>query len=406
MEYFSSIKLSKIDLSIIVPMYNVEDYILETLNSLRGIQGLNAELILVNDGSTDNTLNVAAEWSKRSTLDIIILDKNNEGLSVARNVGTEKARGEIVAFLDSDDIALSYLYGDAIKSMQAHGADLLVVRGATFDHVTQDVYEFPDYYVWNKIMGGSEFKVLTAEQEPRLARLEPNAAVKLYRKKFLVENEISFPEYLLFEDISFYTKCVLNAKKIALLNKTLLLYRVNRCGQITSSFGKKREDILKVVELTVNEYANKKASDDVWANIVGLLIRMTVWCGQNCAHEDKANFMKKAIVLLTQIPDTAFKKYMNKYAYNNWEVGMCKAFIEKDEKTLALALDGGYPVDPIVEEGVYHQHNHTLESLHQLNVKVDRLISHNVILRSRTILAKSEACRKLYFFIRSKMHKG
>ena len=173
MEWFSDIKNPKIDLSIIIPMYNVEDYIIDTLNSMKGVRDFKVELILIDDGSTDNTLNLTKEWAGNSDFDICILTKENEGPSIARNLGLSKARGELVTFFDIDDIALSYLYTDVINIILSHNVDFCIFRGSSFDHVTQKVHEFPDYYVWDKIMGGAEFKVLTPHQEPRLARLEP-----------------------------------------------------------------------------------------------------------------------------------------------------------------------------------------------------------------------------------------
>jgi len=404
MEWFSDIKNSNIDLSIIIPMYNVEEYIIETLNSMRGVRDFKVELILVDDGSTDNTLNLAKEWASKSDLDTFILSKENAGPSIARNLGLTKARGELVTFFDSDDIALSYLYTDVINIMLSHKVDFCIFRGGSFDHVTQKVHEFPDYYVWDKIMGAAEFKVLTPEQEPRLARLEPSAVVRVYRKEFITSNEIQFPENLFFEDVLFHAKCVLNAKKVALLNKTLLLYRVNREGQTTSSFGKKRQDVLQIIDLIISDYSKMKVSNDIWANLIGLLIRMNVWCSENCTYEDKSNFVKRSLSLFSKLPNDVLEIYMNKYSYNDWETRLCKAFIEKNEKVLNVSAEGGYPIfDNSYESLHFNESKVTLDSIdgkiqhlfsqqkegwahdrfNVLNAKLENLLSQNKELKEK-----------------------
>lgn len=373
MEWFSDIKNPQIDLSIIIPMYNVEDYIIDTLNSMKGVRDFKVELILIDDGSTDNTLNLTKEWAGNSDFDICILTKENEGPSIARNLGLSKARGELVTFFDSDDIALSYLYTDVINIILSHNVDFCIFRGSSFDHVTQKVHEFPDYYVWDKIMGGAEFKVLTPHQEPRLARLEPSAVVRVYRKEFITSNEIQFPENLFFEDVLFHEKCILNAKKIALLNKTLLLYRVNREGQTTGSFGKKRQDILKVIELIISDYSKIRVTDDIWANLIGLLIRMNVWCSENCAYEDKADFVKRSVSLFSEIPKNVIEIYMKEYSYNDWEAKLCKAFIEGNEKVLNISAEGGYPIFDNVQEPFHTYENKV--SLDSIDGKIEHLFS-------------------------------
>lgn len=373
MEWFSDVKNSKVDLSIIIPMYNVEEYIVETLNSMRAVRDFRIELILIDDGSSDNTLKLAKEWVSNNDVDTFILSKENSGPSIARNLGLSKARGELVTFFDSDDIALSYLYTDIINVMLSHNIDYCIFRGGSFDHVTQKVHEFPDYYVWDKIMGAAEFKVLTPHQEPRLARLEPSAVVRVFRKEFITSNGIKFPEKVFFEDVLFHAKCILNAKKVALLNKTLLLYRVNREGQTTSSFGKKRHDILKVMELIISDYSKMRVSDDIWANLVGLLIRMNVWCSENCAYEDKANFVKKSISLFSLLPVNIIEMYMKEYSYNDWERKLCKAFLEKNEKVLNISAEGGYPTFEIADEPLPTNKNKA--SLDSIEGKLEHLFS-------------------------------
>lgn len=373
MECFSNLKSSHIDLSIIIPMHNVEDYIIETLNSMRGVRGFNFELILIDDGSSDNTLELTKDWASNNDFDTLIISKNNEGPSIARNIGIEKARGDLITFFDGDDIALSYLYTEVVDIMLSHEVDFCIFRGGSFDHVTQKVHEFPDYYVWDRIMGGAEFKVLTPHQEPRIARLEPSAVVRVFKKDFLIANEISFPGNLFFEDALFHAKCVLNAKKVALLNKTLLLYRVNRDGQTTSSFGKKRQDILKIIELIILEYKKKQVADYVWANLFGLLIRMNVWCSENCAYEDKKDFVEKSIALISKIPNDVMNIYKDEYSYNDWEVKLCKAFIEKNSKVLNVAAEGGYP--HFDEENHFANSSELNITLNTIDEKIEHLFS-------------------------------
>lgn len=373
MDYYSNIKHSHIDLSIIIPMYNVEDYVFETLNSMRGVHKFKVELILVDDGSTDNTLDIAKDWATKNAIDCRIISKENEGPSIARNIGIKEARGNLITFFDSDDIALSYLYNDIIETMYSHGVDFCIFRGGSFDHSTQRVHEFPDYYVWDRIMEGAEFKVLTLHQEPRIARLEPSAVVRVFKKEFLVANEIEFPKNLFFEDVLFHSKCILNAKKVALLDKTLLLYRVNRDGQTTSLFGKKREDILKIVDAIIDDYDKKQVADYVWANLFGLLSRMIVWCSENCAFADKPFFVKEATRILNRLPVNIMHLYKDEYSYNDWEVKIARAFIEKDQRVLSIAAEGGYPHYP--EDDLVGQYSPHIVSLETIDGKLEHLFS-------------------------------
>ncbi|HCR61522.1 MAG TPA: hypothetical protein DIW66_06445 [Serratia liquefaciens] len=372
MEIISTMNNEHIDLSIIIPMYNVEDYIIETLNSMKGVTDFNVELLLIDDGSTDNTLKKAKEWVESNNKIICrVFSKKNEGPSIARNLGIKESKGEFITFFDSDDIAISSLYNEILNIMKTHDVDFSVSRGISFDHKTQETYEFPDYYVWEKIMGNSELKILTAHQEPRIARLEPSAVVKVFRRDFIVGNSLTFPEGLFFEDVLTHTQCILKSKKIALLNKTLLMYRVNRSGQTTGTFGKKREDILHILELTINEYDNKEVSDYVWANLTGLLLRMTVWCSENCAYEDKKNFVDRSISIFNRLPKEIISTYMKEYCHGDWEYNICLAYVNNDKNVLYTAAEGGFP--HITTGNNFSDNTHV--SLNVINDKLEQLIS-------------------------------
>jgi glycosyltransferase involved in cell wall biosynthesis len=97
--------MSEIQISVVVPMYNSENTIIRTLDSVKAQTALDRilEIIIINDGSTDNSLNEVKKYKKNNSLPINIIDKENEGVSASRNLGMEKSTGNWIAFLDSDD---------------------------------------------------------------------------------------------------------------------------------------------------------------------------------------------------------------------------------------------------------------------------------------------------------------
>jgi glycosyltransferase involved in cell wall biosynthesis len=90
--------------SVIMPAWNVQDYVVKSLDSVLSQEMRDFEIIFVNDGSTDDTLNIATEKLSNCGLPVVIVDQKNQGVSVARNVGLGKARGDYVVFFDADDI--------------------------------------------------------------------------------------------------------------------------------------------------------------------------------------------------------------------------------------------------------------------------------------------------------------
>lgn len=96
------------DLSIIIPVYNVEEYIYDCLYSVLNIDNLNYEIILINDGSTDRSGDIIKEFAKKYH-NIKIIEQENKGLSAARNKGIQNAIGEYILFVDSDDYLLNRL---------------------------------------------------------------------------------------------------------------------------------------------------------------------------------------------------------------------------------------------------------------------------------------------------------
>lgn len=178
---------NKFGISIIMPCYNTEKYIGKTLQSLYDQTLQNFEIVFINDGSTDNTMNMILTCKEKLGDRVKIIDKENEGQSKARNVGLNEALGEYIVFLDSDDYVandyLEVLYKaakEADSDMVLSGQKKVTEDGEVIASIDYPVDKFPGYVV---------------------RRMNPHG--KIYRRAFLDEHNIRFAEGKLYEDNPF-----------------------------------------------------------------------------------------------------------------------------------------------------------------------------------------------------------
>lgn len=217
-------------ISVIVPVYNVQDYIVECLESimLQDLKGI--ELIIVNDGSTDNSIS-NIENIINNAGNIHLINKVNGGLSSARNTGLLHATGEYVLFLDSDDYLekdfLYKLYNEAIE----HDLDI-ACGGNTKFYADNTIYPRirTELLCQGTVTSGQKFLL------DQLNYNDYNMEVwdDLYKRSFLLENNLFFVEGLLHEDEEFTPRALLAAKRVKLVETYGYMYR-QREGSIMSS---------------------------------------------------------------------------------------------------------------------------------------------------------------------------
>ncbi|MDD2362407.1 MAG: glycosyltransferase family 2 protein [Oscillospiraceae bacterium] len=215
-----------IEVSVIVPVYNVEMYLDRCLNSLVNQTLKNIEIIIVNDGSSDNSQNIIDGFMLYDR-NIISITKVNSGLSDARNVGIEKASGEYIGFVDSDDYIDHTMFEKLYSKASDENADIVVCGYYGINDETKrvKVCQTGDMTYYDKSLF----------QEPSLLYInEPFACNKLFRRSLFICSGIRFPSGLIFEDIPTVYSLFTKAKTISKVDEPLYYYIQKREGAITS----------------------------------------------------------------------------------------------------------------------------------------------------------------------------
>lgn len=216
-------------LSIIIPAYNVQEYIVEALDSVFNQVTDDEEVILINDGSTDATLDLAKTFEKNSNYKII--STSNKGLSSARNLGVKHANGEYIYFFDSDDV-LSINFVKKIKKSikNNNNPDLICFSGgAFFDDSYDGGYSLSYERNINKAFssGAEAFTELY-----KVNGLKSSACLYTVRKRFFVDNSLSFKD-ILHEDEEILLPLFFLAGSTVVINDILFLRRVRKNSIMT-----------------------------------------------------------------------------------------------------------------------------------------------------------------------------
>lgn len=223
--------------SVIVPIYNVEKYLEKCINSLLSQTLEDIQIILVNDGSKDNSGNIAKEYEKNNKNRIIYVEKENGGLSDARNYGLKYATGDFIAFLDSDD----YIEKNAYEEMYNKAIE------ENADYVECDfIWEFP-----NKIRVDKQYPYKNKKEMLSFVRVV--AWNKLIKRQLIIDNNLEFPKGLRYEDIEFTYKLIPFVNKFAYVDKPFIHY-VQREGSIANVQNERTAEIFTVLDNVIEFY--------------------------------------------------------------------------------------------------------------------------------------------------------
>lgn len=235
-------------ISVIIPIYNVEQYLSKCINSIINQTYKNIEIVLIDDGSSDNSPAICDEYKKLDSR-VIVIHKKNAGLSSARNKGLDIVKGNYICFVDSDDYIEANMIEELKNNMEKFNSDISVCNFYDIKNSTKKVRLDKDFEYEFVSIGKEKFINIQNEYSP----LTYYAWNKLYKKE--VFDSIKFPEGRLFEYTYIFCDVFNNAERISFTLKPLYNY-VYRNNSLGNKFNVKHFDKIGSFDKKI-EFFNK-----------------------------------------------------------------------------------------------------------------------------------------------------
>lgn len=223
----------EIKVSVIIPVYNAEKYLDNSLGQIINQSLKEIEIICVDDGSTDGSLEMLNQFASRDSR-IRVIPQENTNAGAARNRGLAVARGEYLSFLDADDMFELNMLERAYCNAQKNGAEIVIYRSDSYNELT-GVYEAARWTVHEELLPNKD--VFSNQEVKDLFNAFAGWAWdKLYKREFVLENGLRFQEQKWINDRFFVTCALAKARRIAFLNELLVHKRINNVGALTADF--------------------------------------------------------------------------------------------------------------------------------------------------------------------------
>ena len=284
--------------SVIVPVYNVERYLEECLDSIINQTLKDIEVICIDDGSTDNSLSILKRYAVKDKR-IVILQQENQGAGVARNIGMSVAKGKYLSFLDGDDFFVESLLEDAVLQAEKEQSDIVIFKYVEYDHQKNNYginekginlnHSFDT--ISNCIFNKNDIFNLT----------NPAPWNKLYRHDFVERNNLYFQDNKRTNDLYFTCAALACAQRITLLNKVLAFYRVGMSSNSQATNYVAPLDFYKALNGLKEFLVHRELFDE-------LNISYSNLCVSICRYNIYSNNLRSRIRILKMLREYGFKE--------------------------------------------------------------------------------------------------
>ena len=298
-------------ISVIMPVFNTQDFLALALESVINQTYENLELICVDDGSTDSSADIIRSYIAKDRR-ISLIQIENHGQGYVRNMAVKMAKGEYIQFLDADDYLDPMTLELAVTRAENEKSDLVIYDwyyykplGMSASYVNQD-------NLFSKM-------VLEADECLELLNITPYFTVnKLYRKSFLLDNGVVYGEDYIYEDIPFWVKVSLSAKKVSTLHSPLYRVTINNSSTTKTNLGtdKHCKGFILATEEIVRDFEKNPATNEARYSVLLYLIqKFGYYYVARTPKELKRGFLKSFVDAISPLEvDDIFKdKYLSSY---------------------------------------------------------------------------------------------
>ncbi|MEI0612236.1 glycosyltransferase family 2 protein [Brachyspira pilosicoli] len=308
-----------IKVSVIVPVYNVEEYLKECLDSIINQTLEEIEIICIDDCSTDSSYNILEEYAKKDNRIILLENKENMGVGYNRNIGIKKSQGEYISFIDSDDyVSKDFLY-NLYNTAKKYDSDIVNTLNI-YRCVDNKINQF--YYSFNEIEFKSTVCLDDIENSSSCKAITPYSVNKLYRQSFLSDINLNFITSKLgaAEDTNFTIKLMLNNPSISFNNKSIYYYRYTK-SSLTNTINRNSilaciENMYDIIDYCKNNFPNllNKIYHKTWIPVINFYFSSNEETKREVYKDifDFANFIKIDYQFINK------KSYYEQYIYDEY----------------------------------------------------------------------------------------
>ncbi len=292
-------------ISIIVPIYNIEKYLARGLESLINQTYPHLEIILVNDGSKDNSLAICKAYAKRDRR-IVVIDKINEGVSIARNTGLEAATGTYVGFIDPDDWVEPTMYEKLYKQIKKWDSPVCLCNyfKDTKKKSSPKTFAFKDEVLEGKVIIEKLVNNMVGMPDlmPTYVCVMGCVWRGLFKKEFLDQHQIRFvPGVSIMEDLVFMVQTLLKCQSVA-IEHGIYYHYVQNPSSVLHTYNKRLwEDQIKVYELLEKSFIEAKLEEEMRNRLDFRYIGMVLSAIKNETYMKKDSDLKDTVAHIKQI---------------------------------------------------------------------------------------------------------
>ena len=284
--------------SVIIPSYNAADYIAQTLESVLAQTLTDIEVIVVDDGSTDNTRNIVADFANKDPR-LMLVEQANQFAGVARNNGMSKARGKYLYFLDADDYVESNALEELVNAIEQHGADIAIAKSEGFDNTTGDTWTI------DGALNGVDFDrpIAHAEYCDRLFQSFIGWPWdKLFRKEFIDKTALTFQPLRTTNDALFVFCSLALADTIVCLDSVLFHHRTNNKNSLEGSRSKSWNNAICAINVIEDQLTKSDKGKACLNSYYRWTLNYSIWTIESLPDDEAEAYLNEIESVIHAIP--------------------------------------------------------------------------------------------------------